>query len=160
LRRALVVSGVPRSLLLICTLVLGGGCRHHEGLEALIGLAQIAGTAARIATDYHEPDLVAAGAIPGSELLVGRVNAATAWGEEPVAFQKVCLVAGGRIVAEASTDRAGAFNLMGHVPDGHYELRLVSDAYAGAVPVDLDLWRPRWVVIVARRSASGSAPAF
>jgi hypothetical protein len=56
-------------------------------------------------------------------------------------------------------DRTGAFNLIGHAPDGHYELRLVSDAYAGAVPADLDLWRPRSVVIVARRSRPDRGPS-
>jgi hypothetical protein len=149
---AFAVSRPTRSGLLACAFVLGGCSHGGQGLEAVIGLAQIAATALRVAAEVQDPHLIAAGAIPSSELLVGKVTAATAWGEEPVAFQKVRLLAGGAVIAEASTDRAGAFSLFGHAPDGHYELQVVSDTFTGSTAVDLDLWRPRSVAIAASRS--------
>jgi hypothetical protein len=60
----------------------------------------------------------------------------------PVAFETVGLYQRGELVTRASTDVEGRFRFLGLTARGRYEVRLLSDRFAGSVPV-IYTGRPR-----------------
>jgi hypothetical protein len=53
----------------------------------------------------------------------------------PVAFETVGLYRRGELLTQSSTDLRGRFAFPGILVSGRYEVRLLSDRYAGSVPV-------------------------
>jgi hypothetical protein len=53
----------------------------------------------------------------------------------PVAFETVALYRRGELLTQASTDAEGRFRFLGLTARGRYEVRLLSDRFAGSVPV-------------------------
>lgn len=57
--------------------------------------------------------------------------------KRPVRYERIELVRAGSVVATTSTDEDGSFTIMAELPNGSYELRLVSKTWRGSRPITL-----------------------
>lgn len=78
----------------------------------------------------------------GYVAIAGSVAIETPAARVPVAFETVGLYRSGALTATASTDSRGRFRFVGLIPNGAYEVRVLSDRWRGTVAVRL-VGRPR-----------------
>jgi hypothetical protein len=78
----------------------------------------------------------------GYVAIAGSVVIETRAARLPVAFENVGLYRGGALTATASTDGRGRFRFLGLIPNGAYEVRVLSDRWRGTARVLL-VGRPR-----------------